>query len=152
MEYAARATASHRKKPVKNIRIELKNSEDKDGGVISGSSNATTNHFNYIVGESNLETKSFGPQPDQPVHSRSQSSPHLFGYKSAKQGKPAFLSESNIATNDGQSRNLKKIIRLISQSGGTSSREHPRNIPTLTPLKKWKIHLKTITFPRLYGI
>ena len=109
MEYAARATASHRKKPVENIRIELKNSEDKDGGVISGSSNATTNHFNYIVGESNLETKSFGPQPDQPVHSRSQSSPHLFGYKSAKQSKTVLLSESNVAMNDGESSNFRKL-------------------------------------------
>ena len=153
MEYAARATALQRKKQVKNIRIKLENSEDKEGGVISGGSNATTNHFNYILGQSNLETKSFGPQPDQPVHSRSQSSPHLFGYKSAKQSKTVLLSESNVAMNDGESRgNWKKIIRLISQSGGTSSREHPRNIPTLTPLKKWKIHIKTITFPRLYGI
>ena len=96
MEYAARATALHRKGQQLNIRAELKNSEDKGSIGAVGGSTATNNHFKYIVVEPNLETKSFGSQPDQPVHSRSQSSPHLFGYKSAQQGKSVLSSESNV--------------------------------------------------------
>ena len=60
MEYVARATALQRKKQVGNIRIKLENSEDKEGGVISGGSNATTNHFNYILGQSNWKLNLLG--------------------------------------------------------------------------------------------
>lgn len=109
MEYAARATALQRKGQQLNVRANLGNSENKGSIVAVGGSTATNNHFKYIVGQPNLETKSFGSQPDQIVHSRSQSSPHLFGYKSAQQKKSVFSSESNAIAEDKQSKKSRKL-------------------------------------------